>query len=87
MRRYRIAAGEESKKALCASIHPQSVPISVHDEYGIRLKLRHEKLHGTARRLCLRCVEIGLTIKWCVARRQQQGIALAQRNLKSLGEP
>src|SRR6202042_2417 len=25
----RIAAGEESKKALCASIHPQRVPISV----------------------------------------------------------
>jgi len=91
MRRPRIAAGEEGKKALCVRIHPQRVPMPVQDEYGIGLKLRHEKLHGTARRLCLRCieircVEIGVTIKRSVARCQQQCIALAQRNLKGLGE-
>lgn len=51
VRRYRIAPAEESKKALCSSIHLQRVPISVHDEYGIRLMLRHEKLHGAVRRL------------------------------------
>ena len=44
----------------------------VQDEYGIRLKLRHQKLHCAARRFCLRCVEIrwvesGVTIKWSVA--------------------
>jgi len=63
----------------------------VQDENGIGLKLRHEKLYGSARRFCLRCVEIrcveiGVTIKWSIARCQQQRIALAQRNLKGLGE-
>ena len=39
--------------------------------------LRHEKLDGTARRIQLLCVEIGLTIERRVARREQQGIAFA----------
>src|ERR1700722_644219 len=85
--RSRIAAREDGKKALCADIHFQSVPISIQDEHGIRLKLRHEEIHDAERRLGLRCIEIGLPIEWCVARRQQQGIALTQRNLESLSKP
>src|SRR5215469_9510497 len=49
VRRPRIAAGEQSQKALRAGIHPQGIPMSIEGEYGIGLQLRHEKLHGTAR--------------------------------------
>src|SRR5579862_2576986 len=96
MRRPRIAARKERKKTLCARIHPQGVPMPVQYDYGIGLKLRHEKLDCAARRFCLGCVEIrcvemscaeiGVTIEWSVARCQQQRVALAQRNLKGLGQ-
>src|SRR5215471_5827545 len=85
-RRYRIAAGEEGQKALCAGIHPQDVPISVEHEYGIRLKLCYEKLDRLACSLQFRRGESGITIEWRIAGREQQRIALAQRNLQSLSK-
>src|SRR5438046_1586719 len=76
VRRPRIAAGKESKKALCPSIHLQGVPMPIQNEDGIRFKLRDEKLHGAARRLEFWCIEISVTIQRRIAGREQQRIAL-----------
>ncbi len=91
MRRPGIAAREKGEKTLCANIHPQGVPVPIQDEYRVRLKLRDEKLHGVVHRLCfgcveIRCVEIGVTIKRSIARREQQRIALTQGNLQCLSK-
>src|SRR5215472_10728191 len=83
-RRYRIAAGEEGQKLLCAGIHSQDVPIPVEHEYGTRLKLRDEKIDRLACSLQFRGVESGVTIDWRIARRDEQRIALAERDLQGL---
>src|SRR5262245_30512236 len=86
VRRSRIAAGKQAKKALCASIHLQGVPVLIQDEYGIGLKLRHEKLHGTARCCQFWCIETSVTIERGIAGCEQQRIALTQWNLQRLGK-
>jgi hypothetical protein len=48
--------------------------------------MRYEKLYGVARRVQFRCIETSLTIQRRVTGCEQQCVALAQWNLKGLGE-
>src|SRR5215831_14341215 len=86
VRRPRIAAGKEAENALGAGIHSYGVPTAIQNQYRIRLKLRHKKLHGAARGLQFRCIETSVTVEWRIAGCQQQRIALTQWNLQGLGK-
>src|SRR5215471_246322 len=80
-RRNRSTFRKERQKTLCRRVDLKCVPISIHHYRGIRLLLLQEKLDRLSCHFDFRLLKLGLPVEGGVASRQQQGIALAQRQL------
>jgi hypothetical protein len=79
-----ITAGKKPQKPLHAGIHPESVPVSVNHECGIRLLMGQEEVQSVARRFHFQCVQARLPIYRCVAAAEEKCVAFTQRHLQRI---
>src|SRR5580700_12245998 len=79
-----ITAEEKPQKPLHTLVHPESVPVSVNHECGIRFLLGHEEVQSVAGPFQFHCAEARMPIYRCVAAGEKECVAFTQWNLQRL---